>query len=109
MRNFIVRSLLCSATIWTLAGPGSLLAAGEVSLPDKDSPEVQWWRDSRTNLDDRLGWFRDARFGMFIHWGGYSGLGNEFQCRRVGRARQKCRHEIHRHHGQASRRLRDVA
>ncbi len=62
----------------------SLLAADEFSLPDKSSPEVQWWRDSRTNLDERLAWFRDARFGMFIHWGVYSGLGNEFEGRKGG-------------------------
>jgi alpha-L-fucosidase len=53
-------------------------------LPAKDSPEVQWWRDSRTNLNERLAWFRDARFGMFIHWGVYSGLGNEFEGRKGG-------------------------
>ena len=61
-----------------------LLAADEFNLPSKDSPEVQWWRDSRTNLDERLTWFRDARFGMFIHWGVYSGLGNEFEGRKGG-------------------------
>jgi alpha-L-fucosidase len=53
-------------------------------LPSKGSTEVQWWRDSRTNLDERLAWWRDARFGMFIHWGVYSGLGNEFQGRKGG-------------------------
>src|ERR1043165_1173 len=71
---------------------GALYAADEVvestndaiGLPAKDSPEVQWWRDSRTNLDERLAWFRDARFGMFIHWGVYSGLGNEFEGRKGG-------------------------
>ena len=52
------------------------------SLPDQDSPEVAWWRDSRTNLDERLAWFREARFGMFILWGVYSGLGNEYQGRK---------------------------
>ncbi len=25
--------------------------------------------------DQRLQWFRDAKFGMFIHWGVYSMLG----------------------------------
>ena len=25
-----------------------------------------------TSADSRLEWFRDARFGMFIHWGLYS-------------------------------------
>jgi alpha-L-fucosidase len=54
------------------------------SLPSKDSPEVKWWRDSQTNLDERLAWWRDARFGMFIHWGVYSGLGNEFHGQQGG-------------------------
>jgi alpha-L-fucosidase len=58
--------------------------ADEFSLPAKDAPEVQWWRDSQTNLDERLAWWRDARFGMFIHWGVYSGLGNEFQGKKGG-------------------------
>lgn len=47
-------------------------------LPSKDSPEAAWWRDSQKTRDERLAWFREARFGMFIHWGVYSGLGNEF-------------------------------
>ena len=72
------------AVLVVLAADGSLFAADEFSLPAKDSPEAAWWRDSRTNLDERLGWFRDARFGMFIHWGVYSGLGNEYQGRKGG-------------------------
>ena len=57
-------------------------AAGPFDVPDKSDPSVTWWRDSQTNLDSRLAWWRDARFGMFIHWGVYSGLGNEFQGRK---------------------------
>jgi alpha-L-fucosidase len=77
--------------ILSLCG-GAVFAADEVAesantsfgLPDKGSPEAQWWRDSQTNLDQRLAWFREARFGMFIHWGVYSALGNEFQGRKGG-------------------------
>lgn len=29
--------------------------------------------------DQRLGWWRDARFGMFIHWGAYSHLGGVWE------------------------------
>lgn len=29
--------------------------------------------------DGRLAWWREARFGMFIHWGVYSGLGGTWQ------------------------------
>jgi hypothetical protein len=85
MNSQIFRSLLlCTAALMALAAGNDLRAADEFSLPSKDSPEVQWWRDSRTNLDERLAWFRDARFGMFIHWGVYSGLGNEFEGRKGG-------------------------
>src|SRR5215475_7297310 len=85
MKSF--RSQLRLLLVWmTLAVVGtdkSLIAANSAAdsfgLPDKNDPSVAWWRDSQTNLDTRLAWWRDARFGMFIHWGVYSGLGNQFQ------------------------------
>jgi len=85
-------SLRPLAAVMLVAMSGTVFAADEVAgstydavgLPAKDSPQVRWWRDSRTNLDERLAWFRDARFGMFIHWGVYSGLGNEFEGRKGG-------------------------
>ena len=33
--------------------------------------------------DERLDWFRDAKFGMFIHWGPYSELAGEWNGRQV--------------------------
>jgi len=30
--------------------------------------------ESRQQRDDRMKWWREARFGMFVHWGLYSGL-----------------------------------
>lgn len=77
------KQTLCMAAV-ALVATGVLRAADTYGLPDKDSPEAAWWRDSRTNLDERLAWWRDARFGMFVHWGVYSGLGNEFEGRRGG-------------------------
>jgi len=32
---------------------------------------------------DRLRWFREAKFGMFIHWGPYSGLAGEWKGNRI--------------------------
>ena len=72
------------AVVATFSCAGTLLAAAAFNVPDKADPGVAWWRDSQTNLDARLAWFTDARFGMFIHWGVYSGLGNEFQGRKGG-------------------------
>lgn len=77
--------LFSGAAIYAAVLASNLSArADQFALPSKDSPQVQWWRDSQTNLDQRLAWWRDARFGMFIHWGVYSGLGNQFHGKRGG-------------------------
>lgn len=63
---------------------GQAAAADSFEVPDKDSPEAAWWRESMKTRDDRLQWWREARFGMFVHWGVYSALGNEYQGRKGG-------------------------
>lgn len=35
--------------------------------------------ETREERDARMDWWRDAKFGMFIHYGLYSGLGGEFR------------------------------
>jgi alpha-L-fucosidase len=60
------------------------VAAESFGLPSPDSPELAWWRDSMTTHDERMGWWRQARFGMFVHWGVYSTLGNEYRGRKGG-------------------------
>jgi alpha-L-fucosidase len=39
------------------------------------SLSAQWYKPSEENLRARQ-WFQDARYGMFIHWGVYSVLGD---------------------------------
>lgn len=36
-------------------------------------------QDLNATRDDRMAWFRDAKFGMFIHWGVYSMFEGEYQ------------------------------
>jgi hypothetical protein len=31
-----------------------------------------WWTESQKNLEERMEWYNDAKFGCFIHWGPYS-------------------------------------
>jgi len=38
-----------------------------------------WWRESQATRDQRLDWFRQARFGVFVHWGPYSVLGGQWK------------------------------
>ena len=83
------------------------------------------------NLEARR-WFQDAKFGLFIHWGVYSVLGDgewvmnnrkmpvseyeklgavqpdRIRSGGMGRAGQSRRDEIHHDHQQASRRLHHV-
>ncbi len=56
-----------------------LVAAALAAQPnDRDSKAIQqaeksWWKAAQATRDQRLAWWRDARFGCFIHWGAYSG------------------------------------
>lgn len=42
-----------------------------------------WWAASMKTQNDRIQWWRDARFGMFIHWGIYAKPGGEWKGKTV--------------------------
>ncbi|NIG56891.1 alpha-L-fucosidase [Chitinophaga sp. Cy-1792] len=42
-----------------------------------------WWTASMKSHDSRIAWWRDARFGCFIHWGVYSVPGGEWKGKKV--------------------------
>ena len=125
--------ILGNLTTTSAVGTNSVAQAS----PDPYANETPAQRDAR------MAWWREARFGLFIHWGVYSvpagtydgkqipGIGEwimnhgkipmaeyqafakefnpvKFNADDVGQDRQRRRHEIHRHHRQASRRLCDV-
>lgn len=37
-----------------------------------------WWKDANKNLDTRMSWYSEAKFGCFIHWGVYSALAGKY-------------------------------
>lgn len=45
----------------------------------KDSPDMDWWREATKTREQRLAWWRSARFGMFVHWNASSMLGGVWQ------------------------------
>jgi alpha-L-fucosidase len=57
------------AAVWALAGPGQTIAD-----PATESAEQK---------DARMRWWREARFGMFIHWGLYSVPAGEWKGQRM--------------------------
>ncbi|NDG70897.1 MAG: alpha-L-fucosidase [Proteobacteria bacterium] len=56
-------------------GAALLASAAYSALTGKEPPVP--------HTPDRLGWWREARFGMFIHWGVYSALAGEWKGQRV--------------------------
>ncbi|WP_438480510.1 alpha-L-fucosidase [Oleiharenicola lentus] len=88
MNTVFGSSLVCvtvlSLAVISVAWAGLPTPLPSTELPAQDSPEAAWWRESMQTRDERLAWWRDARFGMFIHWGVYSELGNEYQGKRGG-------------------------
>jgi len=70
----IGRPLMVSlAALVALAGPVWMACA--VAASAGETPPA----------DDRMAWWREARFGMFIHWGLYSVLGGEWNGKDYGK------------------------
>ncbi len=42
-----------------------------------------WWKRSMENHETRISWWREAKFGCFIHWGVYSVAGGEWDGKKV--------------------------
>src|SRR5262245_33485910 len=81
------------SVISCLAQTALMLFAFQISaqqLPDvaaqkgRDEKAVEealqgWWPASMKTHDQRIAWWREARFGCFIHWGPYSVFGGEWK------------------------------
>lgn len=42
-----------------------------------------WWTESMKNREERIAWWQEAKFGMFVHWGVYSLPGGEWKGNKV--------------------------
>ena len=85
-----VALLIASATVWgaqpkpagalLLISLAQLLTAGAAS-PIKtpaDNPVLAERNETPEQHDARMAWWREAKFGMFIHWGLYAQAGGEW-------------------------------
>ncbi len=57
-----------------------------IALPQQELPRyggVNLVNETPEQHDARMRWFREAKFGMFIHWGAYSTAGGEWNGRRI--------------------------
>jgi alpha-L-fucosidase len=56
------------------AAAASLALAGLLATPLTHAAEPETRVETKAQRDARMQWWREARFGMFVHWGLYSGL-----------------------------------
>lgn len=71
----------------------ALLASSAVAHAQdpKVDPNVN---ETKAHRDARMHWWREARFGMFIHWGLYAQLAGEYQGKRTGSIGEWIMHDL---------------
>lgn len=82
-------ALVCCLYVPLFAQPAGdkekeMLSKGD--LRDKEAIDDAingWWTASMKTHDHRIQWWKEARFGMFIHWGIYSLPGGEWKGKKV--------------------------
>ena len=62
-----------------LAGLLAIQLAQPALLHASEAPLIAAGQDLNATRDERMAWFRDAKFGMFIHWGVYSMFEGEYK------------------------------
>ena len=60
----------------------SLLFAASCSAPSPQ-PEPAAFQETPEQKEQRMAWYKEAKFGMFIHWGPYSALAGEWNGKQV--------------------------
>ena len=58
-----------STSLWTFAAAATLAQAQSSKDQIVDLSQVPQIHETTEQRDTRMQWFRDAKFGMFIHWG----------------------------------------
>ena len=84
MKPTPARFLIASAFLGLSASP--LLAAGTDDTPESiaSAASIAALQPTPAERDARLAWWRDARFGMFVHWGVSSHLGGSWRGKGYG-------------------------
>lgn len=82
----IAVGVISTAAVAQVKGDDDGILAQRAASRDKaaiDTAVNGWWTASMKNHDLRIAWWREARFGCFIHWGVYSVPGGEWNGKKV--------------------------
>ena len=76
--------IVCKVQAQTTAEDKAMLNKGkERDQKAIDEARQGWWTMSMRNHDQRIQWWHETKFGMFIHWGIYSLPGGEWKGKKV--------------------------
>lgn len=75
MKVVVLSSVILCLASACIAGPLPPTVRHETR---PDNPVLKERHETAEEHDARMAWFRDARFGMFIHWGLYAQAGGEW-------------------------------
>jgi alpha-L-fucosidase len=78
--------LLNLASVFSQNGDEDVNMTNSVRSRDQmaiDDAVNGWWKEAAKTRDQRIEWWKDAKFGMFIHWGISSLPGGEWKGKRV--------------------------
>ncbi|MET3114137.1 alpha-L-fucosidase [Pedobacter sp. CG_S7] len=86
---FTCAAFLALATLSFAQDAGDEDATMKNNATNRDQKAVEearsgWWKKAMENKSQRLQWWREAKFGMFVHWGVYSEAGGEWKGKEVG-------------------------
>lgn len=70
-RSLFKRAVFVLFFSYWMAWPG-VLAGSKNSVIKPGQEEESWMKETPEQRDQRMAWWREARFGMFIHWGLYA-------------------------------------
>ncbi len=79
---FLILSLLLFTSVYAQKGDEDTEMLNRAKKRDQqaiDEAVNGWWTQSMKTVYQRIAWWRDARFGMFVHWGVYSLPGGEWK------------------------------
>ncbi|TWU35023.1 alpha-L-fucosidase [Novipirellula artificiosorum] len=78
-------AFLKTLSLWMLMnGFAACSAQSLASEPTPNNLDASSTQETSQQRDARMKWWRDARFGMFVHWGLYSGLAGTWDGKPVG-------------------------
>lgn len=81
--NAILLSTLLSIAITTISPSAAAAEFGEITtLESFGGPSSGTYRPTKAEAN-RVAWFREARFGMFMHWGLYSKMAGYWKGKKV--------------------------